>query len=61
MEPTNKITPNLQLLMDSMNLQDVYLDYANNYLTIDKFASDYLLTVRQAKIILDAGKQLNNL
>lgn len=38
----------------------VYLDYVNNYLTIEKFAEHNLLTVSQATSLLDLSKQIFN-
>jgi len=37
-----------------------YLDYVNNYLTIDKMAEDYSLSTKETSELLDAGKALNN-
>lgn len=37
--------------------KELYLDYLNNYLTVERFAKDYNLTVRQAKIVIKLGKE----
>lgn len=37
-----------------------YLDYVNNYLTIEKFAEHNLLTIEQAKSLIALGKQVFN-
>ena len=39
-------------------LQDAYLDFTNNYLTISKYAEHNGLTNKQAKTIIDIGKEL---
>ena len=38
----------------------VYLDWVNNYLTLQHFADDYELTLQQARQIIDIGRDLNN-
>jgi hypothetical protein len=40
-------------------LQNYHLDFFNNFLTIEKFASHYEITQAEAKIILQAGRLLN--
>ena len=39
---------------------DYYLDYRNNYLTVDVFAEHNGLTVEHAKELLELGKLLIN-
>lgn len=39
---------------------DMYLDYVNNFLTVEKFAEHYNITENLAKAIINAGKILNN-
>lgn len=39
-------------------LIDAYLDYRNDYLTVEKYASDNDLSIADAKTILDLGKKL---
>lgn len=41
-------------------LCEAYLDWANNYLTTDKFAEDYGLTNIQARHIINAGRHKHN-
>ena len=41
-------------------LRAMYLDFLNNYLTIERFAEDYMLTHTQAIHILDAGKEVQS-
>lgn len=36
--------------------QELFLDYFNNYLTVEKFADDYGFTVRRAQEIIDVGR-----
>lgn len=40
--------------------QDMYLDYLNDYLTVDRFAEDYSITVSEALVIIDKGRTLNH-
>lgn len=37
-----------------------YLDYVNNYLTIEKFAEDKGISITDAKAILKLGKKYHN-
>ena len=39
-------------------LKDLYLDYVNNYLTVEKFARDYNLTENQAIALINNGKTI---
>lgn len=41
-------------------LKEYYLDYVNNYLTIEKYAENNSLTVEQAKILIDLGRDICN-
>lgn len=36
-------------------LQDAYLDYVNDFLTVEGYASHYEMTVAEARAIIDAG------
>jgi len=36
-----------------------YLDFVNNYLTIEKFAEHHQITPKQANLILATGKELH--
>jgi len=38
-------------------LINIYLDYINNWLTIEKFSEFHELSIDDAKIILDMGKK----
>ena len=37
-----------------------YLDYFNNYLTVEKYAEDNGLTLNQAELLLSIGKEIEN-
>ena len=37
-----------------------YLDYFNNYLTVEKYAEDNRLTIKQAELLISIGKEINN-
>lgn len=37
-----------------------YLDWINNYITVEKFAQDYNLTVKQAQALLKVAREINN-
>lgn len=39
----------------------MYLDWLNNYLTIERFAEDYDITVKAAKEIIELGRAIGNL
>lgn len=39
--------------------ETMYLDYFNNYLTVDKFADCYNITISKANQIIDKGRQIN--
>ena len=41
-------------------LINTYLDYINNYLTKERFAEDYGLTMPSARLLLGIGKKLHN-
>ena len=46
-----------QLLLD---LETMYLDYYNNYVTVQKFADDYNIDYKTAMKIIELGKIINN-
>jgi hypothetical protein len=37
--------------------QEMYLDYVNNFLSVEKFAEYYRLTVEQAHYVIDSGRK----
>jgi hypothetical protein len=38
----------------------MYLDYVNNFLTVERFAEYYDLTIEEANLIIDKGRIINN-
>ena len=38
----------------------MYLDYVNNFLSVDKFAEYYELSGSQAQAIIEQGRTINN-
>ena len=40
-------------------LEKMFLDYANNYLTVSKFAEAYNITAKKANRILDVGRKVH--
>ena len=46
--------------LDNNEIEAMYLDYFNNYLTIDKFAEHNELNLQSAKSIIREGKLINN-
>jgi hypothetical protein len=46
-------------VMDTKRLLlEIYLEYLNDYLTVEKYASDKGITVAQAECILSIGREL---
>lgn len=43
-----------------MKTIEMYLDYVNNFLTVDCFAEYYNISVREANIIINEGRKLIN-
>ncbi len=41
-------------------LIDMYLDYKNNYLTLELFAEHYQIDIDKAIIIVNSGKNIYN-
>lgn len=39
---------------------NLYLDYVNNYLTVEKFASDKGLSIEDAEFIFTTGRAIGN-
>lgn len=44
---------------DNSKIQKMYLDYVNNFLSVDKFAEHYGITKKQAISIINKGKKIN--
>ena len=40
-------------------MEQVFLDWTNNYLSIDKFAAAYGITAEQAKVVISIGRTGN--
>lgn len=47
--------------MKTWNSVFFYLDWVNNYLTVEKIASDYGLTKKKAKALIVEGKKLHEI
>ena len=41
-------------------LNEIYLDYVNNYLTTDKYAEDQGINKDDLLFLIDLGRQINN-
>jgi len=41
-------------------IETIYLDYVNNFLTVEKFAEHYNISVERAERIINAGRIINN-
>ena len=55
---TNIFTPE-PIIYIKQNLQHVFLDWFNNFLTVEKFAEHYGLTEAQAAQVIELGKQIH--
>lgn len=48
--------------MLAMNdLGTLFLDWVNNYLTVEKFAEDYGFAVKHAKVAIEAGRLVHEM
>ena len=52
---TRKKYPNISNYVEAL-----YLDYFNNYLTVEKFANDYEINVKLANKLIEKGRNINN-
>ena len=43
-------------MLDPDQFADAYLDWWNNYLTVQRFADDYGLTVDHARMLIEIGR-----
>jgi hypothetical protein len=63
-EQYNKIEQIQELSKDIINtrkyLNALYLDYVNNYVTIEYMAEHECLSVEDLKVLLSIGKKINN-
>tara|TARA_Y100001972_G_scaffold125073_1_gene175536 strand:- start:320 stop:517 length:198 start_codon:yes stop_codon:yes gene_type:complete len=41
-------------------IEALYKDYFNNYLTVEKFAADYQISVKLANKLIKKGRTINN-
>ena len=55
--PTTDTMPTATKQID--NLIELFLDFVNNYLTVDKFAEHHEITLKQAHQLLTVGKALH--
>lgn len=44
----------------SSEVESMYLDYVNNFLTVSSFAEYYGLTIKRANEIINLGREINN-
>jgi hypothetical protein len=51
----------MKTLYNETKLIDMYLDYKNNYLTLELFAEHYQIDIDKAMIIVNSGKQIYNI
>lgn len=51
-----KIYTNELVQYDSLKLQELFLEYFNNYLSVDCFAEHNLLTRYEASRVIDCGR-----
>jgi hypothetical protein len=50
----------MKTVYNETKLIDMYLDYKNNYLTLEIFAEHYQIDIDKAIIIVNSGKQIYN-
>ena len=51
---------NYNVSIKESKLIGLYIDYVNNFLTVDKFAEYYRLTNESAEFIINKGRELRN-
>lgn len=39
-------------------IQDMFLDYFNNYISIEKFSNDNHLSIQEAKLLIKLGQKI---
>lgn len=49
-----------KLSLAKNNIHELYLDYFNNFLSVDAFASWHCLTLKKAHQIIKLGRKINN-
>jgi hypothetical protein len=50
----------MKTVYNETKLIDMYLDYKNNYLTLELFAEHYQIDIDKAIIIVNSGRQIYN-
>jgi hypothetical protein len=55
-----KIEPSKLLSFSSQDVVKMYLDYFNNFLTVERFAEYYNLSISDAKTVIYAGRNIHN-
>jgi hypothetical protein len=50
----------MKTIYNETKLIDMYLDYKNNYLTLELFAEHYQIDIDKAIIIVNSGRQIYN-
>lgn len=45
---------------DRDKIVELYLDWVNNFLTVEKFADYYMITVKRANKIINQGRKIAN-
>jgi hypothetical protein len=50
----------MRTVYNETKLIDMYLDYKNNYLTLELFAEHYQIDIDKAIIIVNSGRQIYN-
>jgi hypothetical protein len=50
----------MKTVYNETKLIDMYLDYKNNYLTLELFAEHYQIDIDKAIIIVNSGKHIYN-
>lgn len=55
-----KVLSNEFVQYDTIALNEFYIDYFNNFLTIDRFSEYHNFTRYEASRILDLGKEINH-
>ena len=50
----------MKTIYNETKLINMYLDYKNNYLTLELFAEHYQIDIDKAIIIVNSGRQIYN-
>ena len=46
--------------IEQRKLQSIYLDYVNNFITVERFAEVYGITTLEAEALINMGGRLHN-